>query len=72
MNTRDISHKEVRRYPNIIIVRSECRREDSCGNLYGPRMVWYDCCPVDESECSESFKTLKQAVKYCKEHEGIE
>lgn len=66
-NTKDIKNEIVAEINGYQIVRSECRNyNDFTGEYSGQTKVFYDVCT--EEDLIESFKTLREAKKYCKEN----
>lgn len=66
-NMRDTKHEIVAEINGYQIVRSESRKHnDFTGEYSGQTKVFYDVCT--EEDLIESFKTLREAKKYCKEN----
>ena len=63
----EIIEKNVNGYD---IIRSETKRKDNDGNFHGRTKVYYDVC--DDVDCYGSFKTLKEAIKFCNELDSAE
>jgi len=61
---RDTNHKVVAEINGYTIVRSEARNFDKWEQSFsGQTKVYYDVC--DEDWLLESFKTLREAKKFC-------
>ena len=62
---KDITNKVVAEINGYQIVRSEARKYDKwTGSFSGQTKVYYDVC--DGIDLLESFKTLKEAKRFCK------
>lgn len=64
-NERDINHKVMAEINGYTIIRSEARDFDKWTETYsGQTKVYYDVCDED-GDLIESFKTLREAKKFC-------
>lgn len=62
---RDIGHKVIAKINGYTIVRSETRKFDKWEERFsGQTKVYYDVCDED-MDLLESFKTLREAKKFC-------
>lgn len=62
----DINHKVVTKINGYEIVRSEAKETTWDGQTKGRTKVYYDVC--DGEDLLESFKTLRDAKKFCNEN----
>ena len=64
---RDTNHKVMAELNGYTIVRSEARSFDKWTQEYsGQTKVYYDVCDED-GDLLESFKTLREAKRFCEE-----
>lgn len=62
---RDTKHKVIAEINGYTIIRSEARKFDKLEESFsGQTKVYYDVCDKD-MDLLESFKTLREAKKFC-------
>ena len=62
---KDVGHKVVAEINGYTIIRSEARKFDKFERVFtGQTKVYYDVCDEDEN-LLESFKTLREAKRFC-------